>query len=233
MPVTTALIALLVLTVWNFGITHAQTSLAQENDRMITPYRLLLCGSLLPIFRSGPNLASAGSEVQQAANVPNRRLTNPFILLSLLVCLAPGFAQGQAVVEAAGATSVSATAGSTAKAASFPSATIPDKSKSPHLFASSVQRPEVANRQTLEQNAGNHPGKLLVRSVPSSAQVWVNGMFVGHAPLLLIVAPGKYQVELRGQRMEYAARAVDLLPDESRTVSLTLSTRYPTHASVR
>ncbi len=58
-------------------------------------------------------------------------------------------------------------------------------------------------------------------------------MFVGHAPLLLIVAPGKYQVELRGQRMEYGARTVDLLPGETRTISLTLSARYPTHASVR
>jgi hypothetical protein len=50
--------------------------------------------------------------------------------------------------------------------------------------------------------------------------------------LLLIVAPGKYQVEFRGQRMEHAAHAVDLLPDETRTMSLTLSARYPTHASV-
>jgi hypothetical protein len=33
--------------------------------------------------------------------------------------------------------------------------------------------------------------------------------------------------------MEHAARAVDLLPDETRTVLLTLSARYPTRASVR
>ncbi len=156
------------------------------------------------------------------------------LLLSLLLCLVPGFASGQTAAEAAGATAVSATAGSTAKAPPFSSVTTPgDKSKSPHLLVPTVQRPEVANRQTLEQNAGKHPGKLLLRSIPSAAQVWVNGMFVGHAPLLLIVAPGKYQVELRGQRMERAAHAVDLLPDETRTVSLTLSARYPTHASAR
>ena len=156
------------------------------------------------------------------------------LLLSLLLCLAPGFASGQTAAEAAGATAVSATAGSTAKASPFPSVATPgDKSKSPHLLVPTVQRPEVANRQNLEQNAGKHPGKLLLRSTPSGAQVWVNGMFVGHAPLLLIVAPGKYQVELRGQRMERASHAVDLLPDETRTVALTLSARYPTHASVR
>jgi hypothetical protein len=38
---------------------------------------------------------------------------------------------------------------------------------------------------------------------------------------------------LRGQRMEHAAHAVDLLPNETRTVSLALKARYPTHASVR
>jgi hypothetical protein len=205
---------------------------------MIRQYRVLQCGGLLLRLRSGPSLASTRLEVRQVPDAPTHRRTNPFLppsfLLFLLLCLAPGFASGQAVVEAAGATSVSATAGSTTKAPSFPSDTIPgDKSKSPHLLASTVQRPEVANRQTLEQNAGDHPGKLLLRSIPSDAQVWVNGMFVGHAPLLLIVAPGKYQVEFRGQRMEHAVHTVDLLPDETRTVSLPLSARYPTRASVR
>ena len=221
-------------TLWNFGTSPAQTSHVQGNVTMIRPCPVLVCGRLLPRLRSGPNLANARFEVRHTADVPIPRLANPFLLLSLVVCLAPGLASGQAAVEAAGATSVSATAGSTAKAPSFPSdTTAGDKNKSPHLLAPTVQRPEVANRQSLEQNAGKHPGKLLVRCIPSGAQVWVNGMFVGQAPLLLIVAPGKYQVELRGQRMEHATHAVDLLPDEARTVSLTLSTRYPTHASVR
>ncbi len=201
---------------------------------MAKPYRNLQSRALFSRLRSGPNLASARLGVRQATDVPARRTANQFLLLSLLLCLAPGFASGQALAEAAGATSVSATAAGAAKAPSFPSdATAGDKNKSTHLLAPAVQRPEVANRQALEGNAGNHPGKLLLRSVPNGAQVWVNGMFVGHAPLLLIVAPGKYQVELRGQRMEYGARTVDLLPGETRTVSLTLSVRYPTHASVR
>jgi hypothetical protein len=237
--VRTALITHLVLALRNFGTTPAQTSHAQgKRTPMIKRYRVLQCGTLLLHLRSGPNLASPRLEVRQAPDARTRRRANPFLppsfLLSLLLCLAPGFATAQDVVETAGATSVSATAGSAAKAPSFPSdATLGDKSKSPHLLASIVQRPEIANRQALEQNAGKHPGKLLLRSIPSGAQVWVNGMFVGRAPLLLIVAPGKYQVELRGERMEHAGRVVDLLPDENRTVSLTLSSRYPTRASIR
>ncbi len=195
---------------------------------MAKPYRSLQSGSLRQILRAPASL------FRQAADVSARRLANQFLLLSLFLCLAPGFVSGQALAEAAGATSVSATAAGAVKAPSFPADTAAgDKNKSAHLFASAVQQPEVANRQALEQNAGNHPSKLLLRSIPYGAQVWVNGMFVGRAPLLLIVAPGKYQVESRGQRMEYGARTVDLLPGETRTVSLTLSARYPTHASVR
>jgi PEGA domain len=205
---------------------------------MIRHYRVLQCGSLLLHLRSGPSLVSPRLEVRQVPDAPTHRhaslLLPPSFLLFLLLCLAPGLASGQAVVEAGGATSVSATAGSAAKMPPFPSdATLGDKSKSPHLLASIAQRPEIANRQTLEQNAGKHPGKLLLRSIPSGAQIWVNGMFAGHAPLLLIVAPGKYQLEFRGQRMEHAVHTVDLLPDETRTVSLPLSARYPTRASVR
>ncbi len=165
--------------------------------------------------------------------LPNGGLSRPFLFFFLFAGLIPDLTRGQAVAEAAAATSVSSSAASSAKVSTFPSSTFPEaKAKSPHLLAPLTQRPEVANRQALEQKAGTHPGKLLLRSTPSSAQVWINGMFVGSTPLLLMVAPGKYQVELRGARMEHAARAVDLLPNETRTVSLTLLPRYPTRASV-
>jgi hypothetical protein len=202
-------------------------------DSMIEPYRISRIGSLRPPSPSNPILASARFEFRQV-RFPVCRLATPLLLFTVFLCFAPVSIRGQAVVEAAGATSISATAGSAVKPPLFPAAPASeDKSKSPHLLAPTVQRPEVINRQALEQKAGNHPGKLLLRSSPSGAQTWVNGAFVGNAPLLLIVAPGKYQVEFRGQRMEHAAHTVDLLPDETRTVSLPLSVRYPTHASTR
>jgi PEGA domain len=189
-------------------------------DSMIEPYRISHYHCPRRLLLSNPSLV--------------RCLAPPTLLFAFFLCFAPASARGQAVVEAAGATSVSGTAGSAVKPPSFPSVPAPeDKGKSPHLLAPTVQRPEVINRQALEQKAGSHPGKLLLRSTPSGAQTWVNGAFVGNAPLLLIVAPGKYQVEFRGQRMEHAARTVDLLPDETRTISIALSARYPTHASVR
>jgi len=231
-PANAELIALCSPAFRKFGTTPAHTNHAKEKwPAMIKPYRILQSISLLSRLRSGPNLTSARFEVRRP--VSTHCLANPFLLVSLLLCLAPGFVTGQTAAEAAGATSVSATAPSNSKAPAFPSDPTPgDKDKSPHLLAPVVQQSEVANRKALEQKAGKRPGKLLLRSIPTGAQVWVNGMFVGHAPLLMILAPGKYQVELRGQRMEHAARAVDLLPDETRTVSLALSIRYPTRASV-
>jgi len=199
---------------------------------MIKPHQILQCISLHSPLRYRSDLASMCFEVPR--RVSTHRTADPFLLAFLILCLTPGLVNGQTAAEAAGATSVSATAASGAKAPTFPSDPTPgDKAKSPHLLVPIVQQPEVANRRALEQDAGKHPTKLLLRSIPASAQVWVNGMFVGHAPMLLIVAPGTYQVELRGQRMEHAARAVDLLPDETRTVLLTLSARYPTRASIR
>jgi len=155
-----------------------------------------------------------------------------FLSLSLWLC--PQLAIGQDIVEAAGLTSVSAAGRSAAKMATLPPLkTLKDNTKSPHLLATAVQHPEGANRQALERKSGKNAGKLLLRSTPSGAQVFVDGMFVGSTPLLLVVAPGKYQVELRGARMEQATQSVDLLPNETRILAPTLSARYPTRVSVR
>jgi len=172
---------------------------------------------------------------------PNRMLTASFhnfggvsLFLQLFVCFFPQPTSAQAIVEAGALTSGSAAGASVVKTAIVPLPKPPmDQSKSPHLPVTTIQNPEVANRQVLEQNSGKNPGKLLLRSTPSAAKVWINGMFVGSTPLLLVVAPGKYQVELRGPRMEHAANSVDLLPNETRIASLALSARYPTRASVR
>jgi hypothetical protein len=154
--------------------------------------------------------------------------------LSLLFSIGCGVVSAQSTVEAAGATSVAAATASNAKPPAWPSVTLPDnKGKFSHLAAPSGPPADAANRQALEQRAGQNPCKLLIRSVPTAAQVWIDGNFVGNSPMLLVLAPGKYRLELRGQRMEYASQVVDLLPKETREVALKLAVRYPTRASVR
>jgi hypothetical protein len=58
-------------------------------------------------------------------------------------------------------------------------------------------------------------------------------MFVGRTPLLLIVPPGTYKVEMRGQRAEYGERLVGLLPNETQQLVLTLALRYPAKITLR
>jgi PEGA domain len=233
-PVNVAFTACLASWLEGFGIPPAQTIGGDSKSSMIRLYRILAYCGWHPRFRCMRRLTSLCLGVRQPRSVFTPGLARGAVLFSLSVCLNPALTIGQTAGQAAAATTASDGVGSGAKAAVLPLINTPeDKNKSPHLLAPMVGRPEFVNRQALEQKAGNHPGKMLLRSTPSAAQVWIDGMFVGNTPLLLIVAPGKYEVELRGKRMEHAASAVDLLPNETRVLSLALSARYPTRASVR
>ena len=142
---------------------------------------------------------------------------------------------GQAVAEAAGANSVSAGVSSSAKPITmprFPTGSAASASpSSPHLIASAGPPPEETNRKSLEGSAGKDAGKLLLRATPVEAQIWVNGKIVGKTPLLLVLAPGKYQVEMRGSRGQTGKRSVDLLPRETRELAVKLDQLYPARVS--
>jgi len=139
----------------------------------------------------------------------------------------------QAATEAAAATSSSGVTASGAKAAPIRDVNPQQQTSSPHLLARQGPAPDELNRKEFEEGAGKDAGKLLMRSTPTGAQIFVNGRLVGRAPLLLILAPGKYKVEMRGQRRDYGERTVGLLPNETQDVVLTLSPLYPIRVSTR
>jgi hypothetical protein len=114
-----------------------------------------------------------------------------------------------------------------------PGTSAQDPAKPQHLATPLGPPSELVNRRALEQHAGKNACKLLLRSSPSPAQVFVDGAFVGNSPLELVVAPGKYQIEMRGQRLDSARRQVDLLPRETREVALPLTARYPTRVTAQ
>ena len=154
------------------------------------------------------------------------------MLFTAALALAALGSKAQAVAETAGTTATAGTVASSAKHLGVPSASNA-KDGVPHLPATSGPPPEVVNRQLLEQKAGTDAAKLMLRTVPTGAQIWIDGMFVGNAPMLLIVPPGKYKIEARGQRSEHMQSTVDLLPHEIRKMVLTLTARYPMRVSVR
>ena len=139
----------------------------------------------------------------------------------------------QAATEAASAASVSSVVAASPKPMIVPK-TLPSDgpSESRHLPTAPITSSPEINRHDLETKAGKDAGKLLIRSTPGEARVWIDGKSMGTTPVLLIVAPGKYGIELRGQRAETARAEVALLPKETREVNIKLELRYPTRVSL-
>jgi len=155
-----------------------------------------------------------------------RRAYRVAVLVGLLV-LGAHDARAQAMAEAGMATSRSSVAGASALAPP-PVMTPPAPPvKSAHLAARTGAPPDQTNRRDFEGNAGEKAGKLLFRSTPSGAEVFINGLVVGRTPLLMTIAPGKYTVEMRGARQESGRSVIGLLPNETQTVLIKLNPRYP------
>jgi hypothetical protein len=173
--------------------------------------------------------------------------------LIFVLAVAPQIVRAQAAAEQAGATNSSAGVAATTEKEIKPAGTAKDSGGarlvsptmatpakpaeasqgSAHLVANDGPPPEEVNRKALEENAGPDAGKLLLRSTPAGAQVFINGAYVGKAPMLLIVPPGKYKVEMRGGRMETGSQIVGLLANQTQQVAMTLRQLYPSSVSTK
>ena len=154
-------------------------------------------------------------------------------LVLLAIFLAPGCAHAQATASSAGTAASSGPTYTVMGAATSSVARPQTPSKSPHIADSGAPPADEVNRKALEERAGTDGGKLLLRSVPNGAQVFLDGAFVGRTPLLLIVPPGKYKIQMRGQREASSERTVGVAAKETQEIALTLAPRYPEHVSAR
>jgi hypothetical protein len=159
----------------------------------------------------------------------SRKGSSALLLISLVPCAAHAQAANGSTGTASSTGTTYTVMGGTASSTTRPQA----QSKSPHITDSGGTPADEVNRNALEQRAGSDGGKLLLRSVPNGAQVFVDGAIVGRTPLLLIVAPGKYKIQMRGQRQEFGERAVGLAAKETQEISLTLAARYPERVAAR
>jgi hypothetical protein len=153
-----------------------------------------------------------------------------FVATIVMVVVGATFAgetQAQAIAEVAGTTSVAASATAAAKPVVVPKLAGAAATSSQHLIASGAPPAQETNVRDLQAKAGKDAGKVLLRATPAASQIWVNGKIVGQTPLLLVLAPGKYQVEMRGARGETGTSTIDLLPRETRDVQLKLQSLYP------
>jgi hypothetical protein len=166
---------------------------------------------------------------------------------TLLILLATGCVYAQAAAEYGGATS--GIAASISKTNVMKDVRIPDTSGNKssvlmsqpsknssvnknYIFDSMKQGSVEANRKALEDGAGKNAAKLMLRSKPTHASVKIDGKPVGKTPILLVLAPGQYEVAMTGKRMDHGEQKVDLLPKETREFMLPLKQVYPTAVKI-
>ena len=167
------------------------------------------------------------------------------IQFTAVVCLGACYASAQALAEYGGA--VVTVGGSAASLEKVSPARLPigsltssldnigarvEQTPSVHLPLREAEDVVGGNRRALEAKAGKDAAKVMLRSQPDGAWVMIDGKGVGKTPLLLILAPGVYKVEMQITQREASQRQVDLLPKETRDVLLTLAARYPTRLEV-
>ncbi len=164
------------------------------------------------------------------------------LLLVVFTCAVSSWAQdtveyGSAVASSAVKTSSISKALKSATtllpSASTPAPAASGNANSTFLTIRTGPAADVVNRMALEKKAGKDAAKMLLRSTPSGARVWVNGEFVGSTPLLLIVPPGKYRVRMADFRLDSAQQDFGVLPHETREITLPLAVRYPASVSIR
>jgi hypothetical protein len=160
-----------------------------------------------------------------------RKICEALVLLGLFGCSAYA-AQAQAMAESGISYSNSKTTAESAKPSPATMAAPATPSSSPHLPVKTGLPPAEVNRKEFESNAGEDAGSVLLRSLPAGAEIFVNDLIVGRTPLLLVIGPGKYKIEMRGPRQETGSIALGVMPKEKQTVVIHLKQRYPSTVSV-
>ena len=154
------------------------------------------------------------------------------VLAICMTALIPALAHAQSATGSSG--SASSGGNYTVMGATGSSKVSPQgQSKSAHIADTGGPAADEANRKALEERAGSNGGKLLLRSTPTGAQVFIDGAFVGRTPLLLIAPPGKYKIQMHGPRESFSEKMVELAAQETQEIALKLTVRYPERVVAR
>jgi hypothetical protein len=152
-----------------------------------------------------------------------RRFSQGFLLL-LFVFGAVAMARAQAAAEYAGATAAAATAAAGAKVKiKPPSVPSPKEGSNPSSPQPAIRVGEAAaaaNRQALQERAGANAARVLLRSTPDHAQVWIDTRFVGSTPFELKLAPGHHDIMMKAPDMASLHQEIELQGKQTREVMM-------------
>lgn len=80
-------------------------------------------------------------------------------------------------------------------------------------------QPQVAEASQLP---ASQPGAVIVDSDPGSAEVWVDGVYVGNTPARLTLAVGKHSIRIAHEGYENWEREIQVLSNSEVTLKVTL-----------
>jgi hypothetical protein len=152
----------------------------------------------------------------------------PFAAIALLL-IAPSAMFGQAAVEYGHLASGSAGAISSVKP-TLPGTNLPGSASGSTSSASSSPSPATiakANRQFFQTHAGPNAAEISVHTTPDNAAVWIDGKFVGPAPVDIKLVAGRHQVLVRSPNMQQSMMEFDLTPKQVLPIEFTLKSAYP------
>jgi len=89
-----------------------------------------------------------------------------------------------------------------------------------------------ANLQFFQTHAGPNAAQIALRAAPDHASVWIDGRFVGLAPLNLKVAPGHHQVLVRAPNMHESMQNFDLAAKQTQSIDVALKAASQTQVMV-
>lgn len=151
-------------------------------------------------------------------------------LTFLFLCAAPS-ARAQDAGEYAGATSVSAGA-----VTSHSGIYSPGRSGGPNSSATLAKpagpTPQKINREWFAKRAGKKGAQLAIDAVPAQSRVWIDGKFVGRAPVTVTLPAGKHHLSLMGPRQEHASRELHIVSGKNRHLEIHLVQTYPQRVSI-
>ncbi len=92
--------------------------------------------------------------------------------------------------------------------------------------------PQQINRKWFAKQAGKKGAQLTLHVAPVGSSVWIDGKFVGYAPLTLTLPAGKHKISLLGPRQQHGNREIDLSSGKNQKLDFRLHQVYPSTVSI-
>ncbi len=159
-----------------------------------------------------------------------QRVLRQCVAASVLVLTGAASMHGQAAAEYGVITANSAGVAASGKLA-IPSIALPGTSSSagpgasPNAAGAPAITPEEAartNREFFQSHSGANAARISLRTAPVLAQAWIDGRFVGPAPLDLTLAPGHHRVLVRAPNMQESAQEFDLAARQTQPIDFVM-----------